>query len=604
MTSADEAREGVVGRLLGAIARVDRWAPGITALRHYNRADLPADLRAGIAVAAVAIPVGIAYSELAGFRPEYGLYACFVPPLVYAVFGSSRQLIVGPDAATCAVLAAAVAPLALGDPVRYAALAAMLTLLAGLICLIASLLRLGTLADFLSKPILVGLLNGIALTIILGQLGKLTGIPLQSHGLALALETLRRAHEAVPVAVGIGLAALAIVGLLPRLLPALPSGIVAMALAAAAVALLGLDRLGLATLGPVPGGLPHFAFPSAGLADLPDLLPNAAALALVSYASLIFSAQSFAAKNGYEVDADQEFAALGASNLAAALSQTFAISGADSRTAVGDANGSRTQLTGLVAAAIVGVVLLALTWPLRYVPLAALGAVLVFAGLSLIDLTTLRQIWRADRIEAAISVLATLGVVGLGITKGVLFAVVLALLRFIQLTARPGVDRLGSVEGLPGFHALGRHKTARPVPGLVILRFNAPLVFFNAGQFRKELLAAVAAAPTPLHAVVIDLLPMTRIDITGLFTLRDIADALRQRGIRLVGAGRATEWKHWLAERGFDGPSVEIYPTLRRAVRALATETGGPAGEEDDIGEMGEPVLSPEPLEKRGGQHD
>ncbi|MCX5512962.1 SulP family inorganic anion transporter [Kaistia algarum] len=601
MISAGEAREGAIRRLLGVAARIDRWAPGITALRHYDRADLPADLRAGVAVAAVAIPVGIAYSELAGFRPEYGLYACFVPPLVYAVFGSSRQMIVGPDAATCAVLAAAVTPLAAGDPVRYAALAGMLTLLAGLICLLASLLRLGTMADFLSKPILVGLLNGIALTIVLGQLGKLTGIPLQSQGLVLALEAVRRASEAVPITVGIGLAALLVVGLLPRLFPALPAGIVAMALAASAVALLGLDRIGLATLGPVPGGLPHFAFPKAGLADISDLLPNAAALALVSYASLIFSAQSFAAKNGYEVDADQEFAALGASNLAAALSQTFAISGADSRTAVADANGSRTQLTGLIAAAIVGVVLLVFTAPLRYVPLAALGAVLVFAGLSLIDVKTLRLVWRADRVEAAISVLATFGVVGLGITKGVLFAVVLALLRFIQLTARPSMDRLGSVDGLPGFHALRRHKTARPVSGLVILRFNAPLVFFNAGHFRKELLAEVAAAPAPLKAVVIDLLPITRIDVSGLFTLRDIADALARRGVRLVGAGRATEWGHWLGERGFDVPAVEIFPTLRGAVRAFRSKNP-----DDQAGKatVVEDALAPSLSGPRGGNHD
>ncbi len=586
MNSAGETSAGAVRRVLGAVRRIDRWAPGIDAVRHYDRADLPADLRAGIAVAAVAVPVGIAYSELAGFRPEYGLYACFVPPLVYALFGSSRQMIVGPDAATCAVLAAGVVPLAAGDPVRYAALAGMMTLLAGLICLLASLMRLGTLADFLSKPILVGLLNGIALTIILGQLGKLTGIRLESHGLALAVETLRRAHEAVPVAVAIGLAALLVVGLLPRLLPALPSGIVAMALAAGAVAVLGLDRMGLATLGPVPGGLPHFAFPAATLADLPELLPSAAALALVSYASLIFSAQSFAAKNGYDVDADQEFAALGACNLAAALSQTFAISGADSRTAVGDANGSRTRLTGLIAAALVGVVLVVFTAPLQYVPLAALGAVLVFAGLSLIDVKTLRLIWRADRFEAAISVLATLGVVGLGITKGVLFAVVLALLRFIQLTARPGMDRLGTVDGMPGFHALGRHKTARPVPGLVILRFNAPLVFFNAGHFRKELLAAVAAAPVPPRAVLIDLLPMTRVDVTGLFTLREIGEALKRRDIALAGAGRATEWQHWLDERGFDDPAVAIYPTLRRAVHALAPEgAGSGAGDADEEGE-------------------
>ncbi len=564
----------------GLRQRVGRFAPGLAALLAYDRGDLPADFRAGVAVAAVAIPVGIAYSELAGFRPEFGLYACFAPSLAYAVFGTSRQLIVGPDAATCAVLAASVAPLAAGDPARYAALAAVLTLIAGIFCIGASLMRLGALADFLSKPILVGLLNGIAITIVLGQLGKLTGIPLQSHGLALALESIGRFGEAVPIAVAVGVFALLVVGLLPLVLPSLPAGIVAMGVAAAAAALFNLDRMGLKTLGPVPRGLPDVALPSIDVAALPDLLAGAGALALVSYASLIFSAQSFAAKNGYEIDADREFAALGAANVSAALVQTFAISGADSRTAVGDANGSRTQMTGLVAAAIVGVVLLTFTAPLAYVPLAALGAVLVFAGLSLIDLRTLLLIWRADRVEAAISVLTTLGVVGLGITRGVLLAVVLALLRFIQTIARPKVEQLGLVEGMPGFHSLDRHPRAHAVPHVVILRCNGPLVFFNTGHVRAELMAAVAAAPPGLQAVVLDLIPITRTDVSGLFVLLELQRNLQARGIRLVGAGRATEWQHWRDERGLTEQDFEIFPTMRRAVRALSAEAGAPPDSE------------------------
>ena len=564
---------------------LDRIAPGLAALLRYDRANIGADIRAGLAVAAVAIPVGISYAELAGFRPEYGLYASFFPLIAYALLGSSPQLIVGPDAATCAVIAASIAPLAAGDTVLYAHLAGMLTLIAGLICIIASFLRLGALADFLSKPILVGLLNGIAITIVLGQIAKLLGFPVASHGLLpVAIEVASRLGETNPATLALGVAALLVVGLGPRFVPAMPAGIVAMVLAAAAVAGLGLERMGVATLGAVPGGLPLPSFPAVDPAYLPNLITDAASVALVSYASLIFSSRSFASRNGYEVDGDQEFAALGAANIVSGLTQGFAVSGADSRTAVGNVSGGRTHATGLVAAAVVGFVILFLTGPLRFVPTAALGAVLVFAGLSLFDAKGLRLIFRADPVEGAISVLAMLGVVGLGVTRGVLLAVILALLRFVQLTSRPRVEALGIVEGLPGFHALSNHKTARPLPGLVIVRFNGPLVFFNTGHFRKAVLAAVDGAAVPVRCVILDLIPITKVDVSGVFALRELRDALAARGIALAGAGRRTEWLSWAEAHGFADEGATIYPTLRRAVRdalALAETNEERQGDED-----------------------
>ncbi|WP_378941973.1 SulP family inorganic anion transporter [Mesorhizobium sp. ANAO-SY3R2] len=559
---------GPVGRTL---PQLDRWAPGLPALLHYDRANLGSDIRAGLAVAAVAVPVGIAYAGLAGFRPEIGLYASLFPLLAYAVFGSSRQLIVGPDAATCAVIAASVAPLAGADPARYAALAGMLTLLAGLICIAASLFRLGALADFLSRPILVGLLNGIGITIMLGQVGKLLGFTVTSHGfIPLLAEVSDRIGETHLPTLLVGLAALAVAGLSPRLAPALPAAIVVMVTSALAVALLQLNSAGVDTLGVVPGGLPLPSFPAVDWAAMPDLLVDAGGLALVSFTSLIFTARSFASKNSYEVNADQEFAALGASNIVAAFTHGFAVSGADSRTAVADAAGGRTHMAGLVAAAAVAVVLLFFTWPLRFVPVAALGAVLVFAGLSLLNLRTLRLIWQADRLEAAISVLATAGVIGLGVTRGVLLAVVLAVLRFIQLSARPSIEELGRVEGFPGFHSLTRHAGAHPTPGVVILRCNGPLVFFNAGYFRKECMSAIAHQEIPVEAVILDLLPVTKVDVSGMFELKEIATILEGRGIRLVGAGRQTEWARWRSRRGFTGEAMPIYPTLRQAAKELS----------------------------------
>ncbi|MDI4664035.1 SulP family inorganic anion transporter [Xanthobacter autotrophicus] len=556
-----------------------RWAPGLAALLAYRRGDLGPDLRAGLAVAAVAIPVGIAYAELAGFPPEVGLYSSVFPLVAYAIFGSSRQLVLGPDAATCAVIAAAVAPLAAGDGAAYAALSAQLALLTGIFCILARFLRLGVLADFLSRPILVGFMNGIAITIVLGQLAKITGIEgTGGHVLHATFNLVLRLGETHPPTLLIALGAFGLMIAGGRLIPVFPAAVLAMAGAALAVFLLGLDLFGVKTLGVVPAGLPGVMLVQLDPEALAALLPAAGGLALVSFTSMMLASRSFASKNGYEVDPDKDFAALGAANVISALTHGFAISGADSRTAMADAAGGRTHATALFAALAVALVLLFLTAPLRYVPVAALGAVLVMAGLSLVDLSTLRLIARADRAEAAISILATLGVVMLGATQGILVAVVLALLRFLHISARPRVEILGRVAGMPGFHSLSRHQSATAPHGLVIFRFNGPLVFFNAGHFRHALLAATSAEAGAPKAVILDLLPVTEVDVTGLFTLKEVSDTLRQHGIAFVGAGRQTEWRNWMVAHGFSPDVMAIHPTLRHAVEALAAaDTDGTA---------------------------
>lgn len=561
-----------------------RWAPGLSALLAYRRVDLGADLRAGLAVAAVAIPVGIAYAELAGFRPEVGLYSCVFPLVAYAIFGSSRQLVLGPDAATCAVIASAVAPLAAGDGAAYATLSAELALLTGIICILARFLRLGVLADFLSKPILIGFLNGIAITIVLGQLAKITRIEgTAGHVLHATFNLILRLGETHPPTLLLALGAFGLMIVSGRLLPAFPAAVLAMAGAALAVFLLGLDLEGVKTLGVVPAGLPGIMLVRLDPDALAALVPAAGGLALVSFTSMMLTSRSFASKNRYEVDPDKDFAALGAANVVSALTYGFAISGADSRTAMSDAAGGRTHAAALFAALAVALVLMFLTAPLRYVPVAALGAVLVMAGLSLVDLATLRLIARADRAEAAISILATLGVVVLGATQGILVAVVLALLRFLRMSARPRVEILGRVAGMPGFHALSRHQNATAPHGLVIFRFNGPLVFFNAGHFRHTLLAATTAEEGAPKAVILDLLPVTETDVTGLFTLKEVSEILGQRGIALVGAGRQTEWRNWMVTHGFNPDGIVIHPTLRHAVKALAAvDTGQSDPDEED----------------------
>jgi MFS superfamily sulfate permease-like transporter len=335
-----------------------------------------------------------------------------------------------------------------------------------------------------------------------------------------------------------------------------------------------LDQHGVAILGVVPAGVPPLRLPRFPEDDIPSLLGSAAGLALVLFSSGMLTARSFASKGGYEIDADRELAAFGAANLASALSQGFAVTGADSRTAVAAAAGGRTQVTGLVAAVTITAVLLFLTGPLRYVPIAALGALLVFASISLFDTRTLREIWSIDRTEVVLAVITTLGVVALGAINGILIAVGLALVRFVKLTARPRDEVLGTVDGLPGLHSIERHPDARTFPGLVLYRFDGPLTFFNSDYFKMRALAVAEAAGPELRWFVIDAIPVSQIDMTGLYALRDLRLRLEARGTSLLLAGRRTEFLAWFREAGLYRPEHEtwILPTLRQALKAYRRE--------------------------------
>ncbi|WP_246327497.1 SulP family inorganic anion transporter [Candidatus Competibacter phosphatis] len=559
------------------MARLARLAPGVPALLRYRfAADFRHDLVAGISVAAVALPVAVAYAELAGFDPVVGLYSCILPLVAYALFGTSRQLMVNPDAATCAMIAAAITPLAAGDPALYGSLAILLTFFTGLFCIAASFLRLGALADFLSKPILVGFLNGVAISILLGQIGKLFGFAIESGRIIpRLLEFIAKLPQTHGPTLAVGLGSFAVLLLARRFLPRWPAALITLVVAGIAVAVLKLDGQGVAVLGAVPAGLPLPRWPTVSLEHLPALLASAAGLALVLFSSGVLTARSFAAKNRYEIDVDREFAAFGAANIAAALSQGFAVTGAASRTAMADSAGGRTQVTGLVAAATIATVLLFLTGPLRYVPIAALGVVLVFAAFSLFDIRALRDIWKIDRREVGLSVLTMLGVVAVGAINAILIAVALALVRFVKLTARPRDEVLGQVDGLPGFHSVERHPGARTFSGLALYRFDGPITFFNAAYFKQRALAVADAAGPELQWFVIDAIPISHIDVTGLYVLRDLREALEERGITLILAGRKTELLNWLQEIGLyrSEHKEHIFPTLRQALKAYRRET-------------------------------
>jgi len=555
-----------------------RFAPGLPHLLRYDFTNFRFDLTAGVSVAAVALPVAVAYAQLAGFDPVVGLYSSILPLVAYAIFGTSRQLIVGPDAATCALVAASVAPLAAGNPEHYWSLSVTLAFITGLFCVGASFLRLGALADFLSRPILVGFLNGISISVFLGQIGKIFGFNIESGGIIPRLyEILTRLGETHWPTLAVGLTAFAAHIASQRLFPRLPAALVAMVVTGLLVALLGLDRHGVAILGPVPAGLPPLRLPAFPFETLPKLVADAAGLALVLFSSAMLTARSFASKNRYDIDVDREFAALGAANVAAALSQGFAVSGADSRTAMSDATGGRTRVTGLVTAAAISLVLLFFTEPLSYVPVAALGVVLVFAAVSLFDLRALREIFRMDRLEFSLSLLTTLGVVAVGAINAILVAVGLALVRFIRITARPMDEVLGKVDGMPGMHSIERHPGARTYEGLLIYRFDGPITFFNSPYFKRRVLQKARAAGPGLKWLVIDAIPISSTDLTGLYTLIDVNRELESMGVALVIAGRRTEFLAWMKNIGLYRPEMEdrIYPTLRQALKAYRRTVQG-----------------------------
>ena len=555
------------------MASLSELMPGLAVLRRYRFGrDFSHDLFAGVSVAAVALPVSIAYAELAGLSPAVGLYASIGPLLAYALFGTSPQLMVNPDAASCAILAAAVAPLAGGDPALYLSLATALTLFTGILCVLASAFRLGALADFLSRPILVGFLNGIALSIFLGQIGKVLGFQVTASRIVpKLLEILSKLPTTQLPTLLVALFSVAVLLLVQRFLTRVPAALAVLVLSAVLVKLLDLPSSGVAVLAPVPAGLPIPSLPQVPLETIPKLMGSAAGLALVLFTSGTITSRSFASRGGYEVDVDRELVAYGVANMASSLAQGFVVTGADSRTAMAVTAGGRTQVTGLVAAALIALVLLLFTGPLQFVPLAALGVVLIAAALSLLDMASLRQFWRMDRREFGLSLVTTAGVVALGSINGILVAVTLAVVRFVKHTARPSVELLGEEKGLPGLHSIDRHGQAQAIPGMVLFRFNAPLVFFNADHFKQCALAAVRASGDDLRWFVIDAIPISDVDINGLAVLKDLQQKLASRNVKLVWAGRQSEFLSCLREMGelTERVSELTYPTLRQAVHAF-----------------------------------
>lgn len=554
-------------------ARARRPLPSVALTRPYRRAWLRDDLLAGLVISALLVPQGMAYAELAGLPAVTGLYATMIPLLAYALVGPSRILVLGPDSAVAPMVAAVVVPLA-ADGDERVALAGLLALLVGAVCMAGGLARFGFITELLSTPVRVGYLAGIALTVLVGQVPKLMGVDVPSEGV---LEQLRSFAEGLDGVDGpstaIGVACVAVILGARRISRRIPGVLVAVVGATVAVALLDLD---VDVVGALPGGLPVPGLPDVDGADMVPLALGAVGIALVAFADTSILSRSYAARLGDRVDQNHELFALGASNAAAGLFQGFPMSSSSSRTPVAEAAGARTQLTGVVGALTIGVLLVAAPGLLADLPQAALAAVVVTAVLGLADVGWLRRTFRVRRSEFVLAVAAMAGVVLLGVLWGVLAAVGLSLLNFLRRAWRPHDAVLGRAEGVKGYHDVTRYPEARQVPGLLLFRFDAPLWFANAEAFRARVLELVEAAPRPVRRVVVAAEPITDVDTTAAEILADLHGDLAARGIGLAFAELKDPVRDRLRAYGLlDVLGDEnLHPTIGVAVRAFVTDTG------------------------------
>jgi high affinity sulfate transporter 1 len=548
-----------------------RWLPGIETLRRYETAWLPHDIFAGLVLATMLVPVGIAYAAASGLPGIYGLYATIVPLLVYALFGPSRILVLGPDSALAAVILGVVVPLSGGDPLRAATLAAMMAIVSGTACILAGIGRLGFVTELLSKPIRYGYMNGIALTVLISQLPKLFGFSIESGG---PLRSLWAIADAIfegrtnLVEFGIGLGTLMVILLLQNN-KRLPGILIAVVAATAVVSVLGLGtRYGVAVLGPLPEGLPGFAIPWITYADIVPVLVGGCAISLISFADTSVLSRAYAARLGTHVDPNQEMVGLGAANLATGFFQGFPISSSSSRTPVAEAAGAHTQLTSVVGALAIAILLLVAPNLLQHLPNAALAAVVIAAAIGLFEVSDLKRIYRVQQWEFWLAMVCLVGVAALGVIPGIGLAIAIAIAEFLWDGWRPHSAVLGRAHGVKGYHDITRYPEARRIPGLVLFRWDAPLFFANAEFFKERVLDALAKSPTPVRWLVVAAEPVTSVDVTAGDTVAELDEALHAQGIELCFAELKDPVKDKLKRFGLFSQLGEQYffPTIGAAV--------------------------------------
>ena len=559
---------------------VFRVVPGLQAASSYRREWLARDVVAGVVLTTLLVPQGMAYAELAGLPPITGLYTSILCLLGYAVFGPSRILVLGPDSSLGPMIAATILPLiaAKGDEKRAIALASMLAILVAAIMILGAVAKLGFIADLISKPTMIGYMNGLALTILVGQLPKLFGFKTDAEGLiheAAAFVKGLANGEAVAAAATVGIAGIVLILVLQRWLPKVPAVLIMVVLAIAATSVFSLAAHGVDLVGVLPKGFPPLTIPHVRVSDLGPLFAGALGIALVSLADTISTASAFAARTGQEIRGNQEMIGIGAANLLAGLFQGFPVSTSGSRTAVAERSGAKTQLTGVVGAALIILMIVFVPGLFRNLPQPALAAVVITASLSLADIPGTTRLWRQRKAEFLLSVTAFLGVALLGVLPGIAVAVGLSILNVFRRAWWPYDTELGRVKGLDGYHDVQTHPAAEHLPGLVIYRFDAPLFFANAKTFRDEVRRLAAADPPP-RWILIAAEPVTDVDTTASDVLNDLDEELNARGISLVFAELKDPVREKIERYGLTRTidPRHFFPTLAAAVAAFRAETG------------------------------
>ena len=548
-----------------------RWLPGLAAIGQYRLAWLRHDIVAGLALSAVLLPVGIAYAVASGVPPTSGLYATIVGLLAYALFGPSRMLVLGPDSSLVALIGGIVLPLSAGDSQRAVALASMLAIVSGSLCILAGAARLGFITDLISKPIRYGYMNGIALTVLFSQLPALFGFTVKGEGLLIESQSFLAgllAGKTNGVSLALGGGTLLLIGLL-RHSKRVPGVLLAVVSATAIVSALNLaTEFGVLVLGPLPRGLPAVAVPWTGTGDIMPVLMGGFAIALVSFADTSVLSRTYAARLGERVEPNQEMVGLGAANLVAGFFQGLPISASASRTPVAEAAGAKTQLTGVVGAITVAVELIAAPTLLPNLPISALAAVVIASAIALIEVADLRRIYRMQPWEFWLSMLCLAGVAVFGAIPGIALAIAIAVIEFLWDGWRPYSAVLGRVDKVKGYHDISRYPESRQIPGLVLFRWDAPLFFANAELFRDRVMMAVESSPTQVNWLVVGAEPVTSIDVTSADTLDELDHTLATSGIRLCIAEMKDPVKDKLKRFGLFSQFGEerFFATLGEAV--------------------------------------
>jgi high affinity sulfate transporter 1 len=561
---------------------VARTFPVTTQLPNYPQRSGRNDLIAGITVAALAIPSAMAYAELAGLSPVAGLYALLLPAVAYAFLGSSRQIIVGPEGSLSLLVATAVAPIAVGaTSSEYAALAAMLAIIVGAIAVVGRIVRMGWVADYFSRSVLVGYLHGVAIVLVTGQLGKLFGVPVEADDpLPQLKEFFTELNQIHGLTALVGLSSLAVLLFLKFKVPKVPGALIVVIAGITISSAADLAAHGVATVGHIPGGLPRLKWPGVGLGKTLQLLPAAFGIFAVGFADHILTARSFAGRNGQHVDANQELLAFGAANAAAGLSAAFPVGASGSRTAANEQIGGRTQVVGLIAAATAAVVLLFLTAPVSNLPKTCLAAVIITAAIGLIEPDSWRALARAGRSQVVIAAVTTIGVVVFGVLEALIVAVLLSILDVVMRSAKPHDAVLGHVQRLDRWADASLHPTAKVTPGVVVYRLDDRLLFANARYVKGRVREAVAGAPSTTHYLVFDAEGLAGIDASGVEAFEQILESLNNSDITLVVARLKSHQREHFDITGLTARVGEdhFFPTVSAAVEWCAHRTAPEGG--------------------------